>query len=269
MGIGLVLVALGVYGLMRPAKYKAQARIRLVSLNVFTSYDPYFIQTEIETIQSDLILSNVVFRLDLDSRSGKNHTDSEALALLRRRLDVRWGRDPTLVSIYMVHENATEAAKIANTIAEVYRDWRQERVRRLVEGGIAELVKQLKLQEQIIQKAEDNLNGLRRTLAIPSPEPSDDFLRSNFPQYHETKKHLDDEKAIKNLLARKTKREQEELNLPRGSEVVIVERAVPPTTPLRFYRHAGATLLLVGLAFFGWGIVIIRNSKTSDPLEST
>lgn len=274
MGIGLVLVAFGIFSLIRPPVFRASATIRLEESddsfsNSLRTIHFCFGLTEIENIQSDTILSNVVFRLNLDSNSGKKPSTPRSVAILRSQLDVRPRPNTKLVDIRVANEDAMEAAEIANTVAKVYRDWRQEKIRRLVAGGSGELMKQLKLQEERTRMAGDRLEGLRKSLALPSPEPDDEFLRSNFPEYLETKKNLSDEQAIENLLTRKLKIEQDDLQLPYHTPETILEFAIPAIAPSRHLQQFGAILLLVGLAISGCGLAITRNSKTSDLFEST
>ena len=43
------------------------------------SYDPYFIQTEFEVIQSEVILGKVIEDLDLNNEWGKKYANGEPL----------------------------------------------------------------------------------------------------------------------------------------------------------------------------------------------
>src|SRR6266436_2403516 len=87
-------------------------------------YDPYFIQTEFEVIQSELILGKVITELDLNKEWGKKYAGGETLkttetmAVLKSRLDLRPVRNTELIEIRVFSERPEEAAKIANAIAE-------------------------------------------------------------------------------------------------------------------------------------------------------
>ena len=138
----------------------------------FSSFDPYFIQTEFEVIQSETILSNVVDRLDLNSEWGKKYNDGnkfkthETVGILKGRLDLRPRRNTTLIDIRVFSENPNDAVKLANEIAQTYQKWRLDRGFRLTSAGVEALEKQLKLEDDKIAKAKDELDKSRNELEI-------------------------------------------------------------------------------------------------------
>ncbi len=137
-----------------------------------SGYDPYFIQTEFEVIQSELILSNVVQSLNLQVQWGKKFAGGErlktqeAMALLKGRMDLRPVRNTSLIEIRVYSESADEAARIANAIAEAYRDYRLDQSRQLAMGGIQVLEDRFEEQEKKVQKAQQEVDELRRKLEI-------------------------------------------------------------------------------------------------------
>ena len=138
----------------------------------FNSFDPYFIQTEFEVIQSETILSNVVDRLDLNNEWGKKYNDGqkfkthETVAILKGRLDLRPRRNTTLIDIRVFSENPNDAVKLANEIAETYKQWRLDRGYRLTSAGVEALKKQLDLEDEKIGKAKEELDAERKKLEI-------------------------------------------------------------------------------------------------------
>lgn len=130
-------------------------------------YDPYFIQTEFETIQSESLLTNVVDALDLTTVWGNRYYDgqklkmTEAVALLRNRLDLRPRRNTTIIDVKVYSENAADAAKLANAVAHAYKQWRLSKSEALTRGGIKELENQLLLQDQKIENIKKDLDKLR------------------------------------------------------------------------------------------------------------
>ena len=100
-------------------------------------YEPYFIQTEFELIQSELILGSVIERLNLNKEWGKKYARDilktpETMILLTGRIDLRPVRNTSLIEIRVYSEKPDEAAKIANAVAGAYRDYRlQERMRKI------------------------------------------------------------------------------------------------------------------------------------------
>jgi uncharacterized protein involved in exopolysaccharide biosynthesis len=87
-------------------------------------YDPYFIQTEFEVLQSTVILNQVVQELNLEQvwskRIGQPLSNAEVLGLLRRQLDFRLVRNTSLIEIRAYSNKPEEAAEIANALARVY-----------------------------------------------------------------------------------------------------------------------------------------------------
>ena len=138
----------------------------------FNPYDPYFIQTEFEIIQSETILGKVIDVLNLNDSWGKKYLDggklktSETLGLLRGRLDLRPVRNTTLIDIRVLSENANEARDLANQIAETYKQWRLDKGSELVKGGLKSLEDRAKVQDEEIAKATADLATLRAQLQI-------------------------------------------------------------------------------------------------------
>lgn len=138
----------------------------------FNPYDPYFIQTEFEIIQSETILGKVIEARNLNEVWGKKYFDgtklkpSETLAMLRNRLNLRPVRNTTLIDIQVFSENAQEAADLANQIAEAYQQWRLDKGNELVKGGLDSLRKQAREQDEKIAKTTKELSDLRVKLQI-------------------------------------------------------------------------------------------------------
>lgn len=92
-------------------------------------YDPYLIQTEFEIIQSQVVLTTVIEQLSLHERWGKKYqngerlTTPETIAMLKHMLEVRPIRNTSLIEIRGYSEKPDEAAQIANSVAEAYRDY--------------------------------------------------------------------------------------------------------------------------------------------------
>ena len=86
------------------------------------------VATQCEIIQSELILGQVIQDLDLNRlwgiqyASGDRLKTSETMALVRGRIDVLPVTNTRLIEIASYSNKPEEAAKIANAIAEAYRD---------------------------------------------------------------------------------------------------------------------------------------------------
>ena len=134
----LVFGAAALITFILPESYVSTTRIRVEKAAPdlpdgqapeFSAYDPYFLQTEFEVIRSQLVLGEVIKRLNLGERWPSRYgmqqlRDSEVLALLQKQLDVRQSRNTALIEIRVFSEDRFEAAQIANAIVESYRNAR-------------------------------------------------------------------------------------------------------------------------------------------------
>ena len=138
-------------------------------------YDPYFIQTEVEALQSDAVLGKVVDALKLDeawaaNRGGAKLDKTEAIGLLKGKLDLKPVRNTSLVEIQAKSDKPDEAAKIANAVAEVYKDQRQQERTKLASGGIAALEGRSQEQQEKIRRVQAELETLRERLKSSDTE---------------------------------------------------------------------------------------------------
>ncbi len=137
-------------------------------------YDPYFITTEFEKIQSKAVLYPVIEDPVLDLRRAwakryneQNISTWEAFQILRHNLDVRNTRNTSLIEIRVYSEDANEASAIANKIAEVYKKVRQESKTEQAKGGIAKLREKLVAQTTTVSNLQTQVDDLRTALNIP------------------------------------------------------------------------------------------------------
>jgi capsular polysaccharide biosynthesis protein len=131
----LVVISATLITFILPESFAGIARIKIEpvaateSQNIQTGYNPQFLQTEFEVLQSQLILDQAIDALDLNTVWGRKYQNgerlktSETLALLKSRLALRPVRNTSLVEIRAFSEDRDEAAKIANAIARAYTDY--------------------------------------------------------------------------------------------------------------------------------------------------
>ena len=178
----LVVITATLVTFILPESYASTTRIRVdrdvTDIRGFvdpmsnSGYDPYFIQTEFEVMQSELILSNVVQDLNLQVEWGKKYAGGErlktgeAISMLKGRMDLRPVRNTSLIEIRVFSESADEAARIANAIAETYRDYRLSQSRELAMGGIRVLEERFEEQEKKVKAAQQEVDELRKKLEI-------------------------------------------------------------------------------------------------------
>src|SRR5208282_201165 len=198
----LVVVTATLVTFILPESFSSVTRIKiehdqsdiapLAERGGLVGYDPYFIQTEFEVIQSETILGKVIEGLDLNREWGKRYSDgqplkpSDTVRMLKGQIELRPVRNTSLIEIRVYNENADQAAKIANAVAEAYRTHRIEERTRLSRGGIKALEERFGEQELKIKQAQEKVDKLRVDLNIsdaiasgegPSPLMTAETLR--------------------------------------------------------------------------------------------
>ena len=168
--------------LMLPKQYAADARILVrednMDVDVFerqmpTGYNPFFLRTQYEIIQSRQILYQVINNLNLQQVWGEKQNEDgspigreDAYLALRGSVKVQQYRDTSIIAIVVFRESPEEAARIANEIAAVYRDHRLSMKRREVKRAIEVLENEMQKQEEKVAKAEDELERIRKELGV-------------------------------------------------------------------------------------------------------
>lgn len=136
------------------------------------SYDPYFIQTTFEVMQSEVVLSNVISALNLNVEWGKKYFDgeplktSETMELLKDRMVLLPVRNTKLISITFYSDDKYEAAKLANAEAECYRDYRQNQLRQDTVKSLEVLQQKYDEEEQQIAQIHTNVTYLQQKYKI-------------------------------------------------------------------------------------------------------
>jgi polysaccharide biosynthesis transport protein len=184
----LVVLTATLVTFILPKSYASTARIKIErdisdiqemgGQPMFRGYDPYFIQTEFELIQSEKILTNVIADLNLNEVWGKKFGQgdrlktTETMLLLKGRIDLRPVRNASLIEIRVYSEDNNEAARIANAIADAYHDYRLEERQRLSRGAIQALRDEFKVHEDKIKSVQQEADDLRKELKVSDLDPA-------------------------------------------------------------------------------------------------
>ena len=108
-----------------PEAYSSTARVQVRG--------PQFLQTEFEVIQSQVVLSNAVWKLRLNDVWGKKYFNGETLKtyesvkIMKSRLTLAPVRGTEIIAITAFSDDRREAAQVANAIAAAYQDFCTER----------------------------------------------------------------------------------------------------------------------------------------------
>jgi polysaccharide biosynthesis transport protein len=176
----LVVITGTVYTFTLPKIYLSEARIEVnndnVNLDPFNPaaggsrmYDPYFLRTQYEIIKSKPILYEVINRLNLQevwSRDGEKMAKERAYKVLYTSLDVAQSRDTSLIALRARRPDPKEAMRIANTLADVYRDQRLDLKYKEMTRSLDALRRELENQQAKVETAEQRVEELRQDLDI-------------------------------------------------------------------------------------------------------
>lgn len=178
----LVVITGAAYTLTMPKIYMAETRIEVkqdsLDVDVFSrqqmhAYNPFFLRTEFEIIQSRSILQQTIRDLNLQAEWGRDMTPDgpplsmeDSMRVLSGSVRVEQHRDTSLIAIRVYRPDAQEAASIANQIAEIYRENRLAQTQRMIGGGLEALQNELEKQRVILERAEDELERKREELGV-------------------------------------------------------------------------------------------------------
>ena len=217
--------------LILPEAYSSTARIQVekdtgdikgIDENrpMFASYDPFWVETEFQKIQSKPVLYKVIDRLDLVKKWSvkyKDLTKEYAYLLLKGMTRVNQARNTSLIEIQVISEDKAEAALLANSIADTYADTRRDRRKEITKTGIAALEKKLKeeedriaLQQKLVNDYRDKyqISEIESSLAI-SPTLDSETLRKIDSALIESRARYEESKARYDKLDSLTPREKE------------------------------------------------------------
>jgi len=167
---GLIVVGGIAYTLMLPNIYQAQTRIAVFEEpptdpdHQIPTYNPYFLRMQFEIMQSEPVLYEVIRRLNLQEEWGRDGgllPRDTALAILKDSFQVTIPHGETLVTITCRRPDPYEAARIANEMAETYRDNRMELKRGEIRAELDKLDVALEEQSQRVLDAEARIQNVR------------------------------------------------------------------------------------------------------------
>ena len=259
--VGLALFVVGIRLLLKPAEYQATVKIEINEDIGYVKpgsegsvYDPYFIETELSTIRGDVVLSNVVQALNLNIGWGKRYaggkelSTDETIKLLRYRMRIDLLPNTRLAEIQVRDESPDEAARLANTIAEAYRNYRIDLHRREMDLGIKKLEETYEEQATNIVNMETNLEHIAMESNLTNSDLPDAILQSRFPNYYGSKMELEKQEDLHKHLKSVIDEDKTIAVFPRSALVTVVNPAVPPKTPVGPNRWLGGAFLICGLA---------------------
>ena len=138
-------------------------------------FDPYFIQTEFEKIQSQKVLDKVVEKCELakewgiisDPQAEVGHTESvKARKILEKMIDIRQYRNTSIIELRAYDRKPQLARQIAQALAEEYKNHRTSLQKDRVKIGIQALSKRMEEINEKITGMQATVDRLRTDLGI-------------------------------------------------------------------------------------------------------
>lgn len=180
LAVALLTIVTGTfYTVMMPKKYTAATQIETrddeVDVDPFQNrqtqrlgYNPFFLMTQEKIMLSRPVLTKVMHNLNLQRVWGAKLNENKApldavetLKMLTRAIRVRQDRDTTLMQISVTTEDPKQSAEIANELASVYKESREQEVRKRIQGSIDAMSNQLRMQQEKLEEAEGELEKIR------------------------------------------------------------------------------------------------------------
>jgi uncharacterized protein involved in exopolysaccharide biosynthesis len=204
-----------------------------------SGYDPYFLQTTFEIIQSQVVLSNVIATMNLNEAWGKTYANgqvlktSDTMEILKQRISLNTIRNTKYITITVYSDDKNEAARLANAIADSYKNYRLGLEKERAEGAIQVLEKEYLEGETNIQAQQTVVDNLRKDLQITGPENSDGsgpaqaITQEEYAHYQDQK--IEAEKAYEGELKELGQLEYLQTNSPENLRSVIPVLNPDPT----------------------------------------
>ena len=136
-----------------------------------SAFDPYFIQTEFEKIQSQMVLDKVVAKCNLTEEwkrlNGNEPLDPiSARKRLKKTIDIRQFRNTSIIELRAYDRERAIAQKIAQSIAEEYQTHRTDAQKKRVGLGIIALEGKMDIYNEEIAGKQADVDKMRVDLGI-------------------------------------------------------------------------------------------------------
>lgn len=178
----IVLLSATAITLLLPKTYSSMVRMavnkdasdidELFGPSLPQQFDPFFIETEFQRIQSTSILYPVIEDLELQKTWAKKLNIPGALTvrqtylMLLRQLNLSQTKNTSLIEVHVESRDPEEAALIANKIADVYKNSRLNQQMESAERGIQTLIAEREAQEEKIREKQREVDRLSQELGV-------------------------------------------------------------------------------------------------------
>jgi uncharacterized protein involved in exopolysaccharide biosynthesis len=273
--LGIFLILLGVACLGRsafvflaPPEYLATTRIKILHNELSGGTEPSNSsalnanETDVEMLQSELVLGPVAETLDLTNKwqtdqasAGKN-----AIQLLKQRLKVQSSPGTAFVNISVRDRDPAESAQIANIIADAYIKHRREAALELAQSSVRSFAE---LRAEVLEKieaAELEANTMKTNLHIAILPPEDQM---RFPLYRTMREEMAElTNSLKTVEKKMEIASRFQEHPPVGAE--IVDRADIPRRPIEKNLALPGGIAGGGLALIVAGFLLGKRRSTAQ-----
>ena len=186
---------------------------------------------------------------------------TNVLELLRRRVRFAVVPNTTLIDISATDDNPTEAADIANAIADAFRNLREQENGKSVASLTAELEGRWEEEwtalGKRIQEQQEKLNQLRLELHLPeNGAPDNDSDPGKARSFFQIESALDDLKRSRQDLSNNISQQHLVSKIPETTNVQVIDRAAAPTRPASPSRPLETGLFVSGSLFSAAGLAL-------------
>lgn len=139
--LSAILLTTGLIQFIMPPTFQSVARISVQPEKSEMPGNQHWVLTETEKLQSKMVLYQVITNLDLNRKWGEKFKEGElptdlTYKFLKQQTQIRTGRGTVLFEVQARSDDPTEAAAIANGIAQAYRDQRISREKEMRAAGV-------------------------------------------------------------------------------------------------------------------------------------
>jgi hypothetical protein len=237
---------------------------------------------EMESIRSEEVLAHVNQKLGwygATDRTNATINHQETRVALRRQVEVSRVRNSKFIQISVRDHTAEQAARIANTIAEVQRDQWLERLRQQSEANIRVLKQKIDQMQQDLEHTIALLKRLRDELKITDEETvgwskrlqlttngvSDTRILELRP-FDEARRDFENQFEAQKRFSRDMITKLHDQPLPHREVVAIMRPAVAPNKPLFPAHNQSLLCLLSGLLMMAAGGALFVKAKAPQVL---
>ena len=184
----IVLLSSAIFTNFMPEKYRSFARMDIQKdksdvtlIDSFASaggYDPYWMETQFEIIESTAVLYPVIEELNLQAEFGNEYGDGTPMTLqntyklLSSMVNLSQTRNTSIIRVSATTSKPDLSAKIADTVVTAYIEYRTSLLRDASESGINSL--RQKEQEQVakIDELSKQIEAMRQEYNIVDLNPA-------------------------------------------------------------------------------------------------